>query len=177
MLAGKGFYFNGMTHDSFIVDYQRKEDCLSHETYGEIIEMPWRADRLTVGECVAQIKSTLGAQAVIELEREIVRGFACQVCRTAQPVFKTISRLTEQDARCPGCGEIRWPDLTHTLDDSEAYAGMTLADMGIPPLDIITGRVGLHAHYFELSGDRAELLGWLAGSGSESAVILNSPKG
>ena len=82
VLAGKGFYFNGMTHDSFIVNYQRKEDCLSHETYDEIIDMPWRTEQLPVGECVAHIKSALGAQAVIELEREIVRAFHCQACGT-----------------------------------------------------------------------------------------------
>ena len=42
-LAGKGYVFNGLTHDSYVVEYQRKEDCMSHETYEPIIEKPWSA--------------------------------------------------------------------------------------------------------------------------------------
>ena len=42
-LAGKGYVFNGLTHDSYVVEYQEKPDCMSHDTYENIIEMPWSA--------------------------------------------------------------------------------------------------------------------------------------
>ena len=40
-LTGKGYVFNGLTHDSYVVEYQEKPDCMSHETYEPIIEKPW----------------------------------------------------------------------------------------------------------------------------------------
>ncbi len=32
-LAGKGYVFNGLNNDSYIVEYQYKDDCLSHYTF------------------------------------------------------------------------------------------------------------------------------------------------
>jgi hypothetical protein len=37
-LVGKGYVFNGLTHDSYVVEYQEKADCMSHDTYEKIIE-------------------------------------------------------------------------------------------------------------------------------------------
>jgi len=35
-LAGKGYVFNGLTHDSFVVEYQKKPDCMRLPINGEI---------------------------------------------------------------------------------------------------------------------------------------------
>ena len=161
VLAGKGFFFNGMTLDTFIIEYQRKEDCLSHDTYEQIEEMPWSAAGTRVREVVEAVHARLGHEAVIELEREIVASLECRDCHTEQPLFQPLARLTEAAARCPDCGEIRWPNLTHTLQADAPYADYTLAEIGIPPLDIITGRTGFDRVHFELSGDRETLLGWM----------------
>jgi adenylyltransferase/sulfurtransferase len=161
VLAGQGFFFNGMTLDTFIIKYQRKEDCLSHDTYQLIEEMPWTAAGTRVREVVDTVQARLGSAAVIELEREIVASLECRPCRTAQPLFQPLSRLTEAAARCPSCGEMRWPNVMHTLEADAPYAEHTLAELGIPPLDIITGRVGCERVHFELTGDRASLLGWM----------------
>jgi len=163
VLAGKGFFFNGMTLDSFIIEYPRKEDCLSHDTYETIEEMPWSAAGTTAREVIETIHARLGAKAVIELEREIVASLDCGKCGTSQPVFLPITRLGESAAYCPGCGEMRWPNLTHNLEADAPYADKSLAELGIPPLDIVTGRRGFERIHFELSGDCAELLGWMDG--------------
>lgn len=38
LLSGKGFVFNGMTNESYIVEYQKNENCPSHYTFGNIKE-------------------------------------------------------------------------------------------------------------------------------------------
>lgn len=48
ILIGKGYVFNGLTHDSYVVEYQRKEDCMSHDTYENIIEKDWSAKTTTL---------------------------------------------------------------------------------------------------------------------------------
>jgi adenylyltransferase/sulfurtransferase len=161
VLAGKGFFFNGMTLDSFIIEYQRKEDCLSHDTYAAIEETPWSASETTAREVIEAVHARLGADAVVELEREIVASLDCRQCGTEQPVYLPITQLGESEARCSGCGEMRWPNLTHSLEADAPYADKPLAALGIPPLDIITGRRGFDRIHFELTGDRAALLDWL----------------
>ena len=147
--------------DSFIVAYQAREDCLSHDTYAQIEEMPWAAATTRAGEVVAAVQARLGSEAVVEVERDIVRSLECRRCGTAQSIVAPLSRLTQQEARCPQCGETRWLNMTHTLDADGPCAEMTLAELGSPPLDILTGRVGFERIHLELSGDRQAMLGWL----------------
>jgi adenylyltransferase/sulfurtransferase len=51
--------------------------------------------------------------------------------------------------------------MTHAVSGDEPFADMTLAELGIPPLDIVTGRSGLSRVHFELSGDADAVLGEL----------------
>lgn len=39
LLDGKGFVFNGATNDSYIVEYQPKEECPSHYTFENILKI------------------------------------------------------------------------------------------------------------------------------------------
>ncbi|MEI6514222.1 MAG: ThiF family adenylyltransferase, partial [bacterium] len=162
VLSGAGFYFNGMTHDSFIVRYQRKEDCLSHDTFEAIEETDWKASTLCVGDLMEHVRSLMGTEAVVDIEREVVIALDCLHCQTSEPMFVVQTKLTESQARCPSCGEIRIPRMMHSFDNCEAYADRTLEQMGIPALDIVTGRVGMTRRHFELSGDSDQVLGPLS---------------
>lgn len=162
VLIGKGYFFNGLTHDSFVVNYIRKEDCLSHETFDPIIETPWTAAELTLAEALERVQSDLGPDAVLEFSREIVCGMRCEQCATSKPVFKLLGRITESEARCPGCGEIMAMDMCHRVVGDEAFLGMTCAEVGIPAFDIISGRAGTEERFYELTGDRDRVLGLIA---------------
>jgi len=162
VLVGKGYFFNGLTHDSFVVNYRRKDDCLSHETFEEIVETDWRSDSVTLGQVLDHVKRELGQNAVLEFTREIVCELRCEACGESESVFKLLGKVTENEARCPKCGEVRAYDSCHNVIGNETYLNMTLADVGIPPFDIISGRVGMRQRFYELSGDRDEILGPLA---------------
>ena len=54
---------------------------------------------------------------------------------------------------------MRDPQLTHALYGDEPYLDMTLAELGLPPYDIITGREGLTMKHWALAKDRAKALG------------------
>jgi molybdopterin/thiamine biosynthesis adenylyltransferase len=158
-LAGRGFFFNGLTHDSFVVTYARNPACLGHDRYAAIEEMPWSAATTTVGEVVTMVAACLGPEAVVELEREVVSALLCDRCQTDTAVWQALSQVTTAMAPCPTCGAERWPRLTHTLPTTPDMAARPLASLGIPPWDILTGRRGLTRRHFELSGDRAAVLG------------------
>jgi len=162
VLIGKGFFFNGLTHDSFVVNYARKEDCLSHETFEPIVETTWTAEGLTVGEALEQIRIDMGREAVLEFGREIVCDMRCEQCGTSKPAFRLLGKMTEAEARCSQCGEIMVMDMCHCVVGDESFLGMTLAEVGIPAFDIISGRAGLEQRFYELSGDRERVLGPIA---------------
>lgn len=162
LLSGKGFAFNGLTHDSYVVEYQRREDCPAHETLGEVHETNLSARTTTARQMLEQARAEVGPGAVLEFDRELCVAFVCRECASRAEVFQTLGRLTAKDALCPDCGKPRDAELTHALDGAEPYLDRSLADLGVPPFDIVRGRDGMNMRHYLLGGDRAEALGSLA---------------
>ena len=48
--AGKVVHFNGLTNDLHTTAYNPREECESHWTYGDITELPARAERATLDD-------------------------------------------------------------------------------------------------------------------------------
>lgn len=163
VLIGKGYFFNGLTHDSFVVNYARKEDCLSHETFEPIREMDWNAKDLTFRQALAQVRADLGDEAVLEFSREMVSEMRCEQCGISQSAHRLLGNMTENDARCTQCGEIMAMDMCHCITGEEPFLDMTLAEVGIPAFDIVSGRAGVREMFYELSGDRGTVLGPIGG--------------
>ncbi|HEY3412753.1 MAG TPA: ThiF family adenylyltransferase [Armatimonadota bacterium] len=159
VLAGRGFYFNGVTHDSFVVNYPRREGCLSHETHADIRETDWRAGETTVNAALERARQDLGPDATLSFFREIAVAFRCEACNTAEGVFRALGRITERDARCPACGGVRAVDSTHMIAGDEPYLQRTLAGIGIPAFDIIGARSGTEEVCYELTGDKHAVMG------------------
>ena len=151
-LAGKGFVFNGLTHDSYIVEYQEKPGCLSHDTYESIEEMPWSANETPLGEMLQTIKAELGETAVLELDRSIALAASCS-CGNNADLFCPVHKLRGEMLLCDCCGLPMQFSSTHLLNGSESFLDKTPADLGIPPLHIVCGRAGATMKYYELTGD------------------------
>ncbi len=162
LLLGKGFVYDGFSNESYIIEYQRRPDCPAHITLPPIQDLDKSVDRATVGEMLELIRGEVSPKAVLEFEREICIGLYCPQCDEREPVFRSLGKLTESEGRCPHCGELRDPELTHAVYGDEDYLDRTLADMGLPPYDIVIGRDGLDMAAFLLAADRETALGCLA---------------
>lgn len=157
-LAGKCFVFNGMTHDSYVVEYQRKPDCMSHDTYEDIKEMPWSVKRTTLREILSFVKGELGEEALIELDRDIAIEAKC-ACGLKKDLFCPVHKLRGADVACPECGGEMKFEAVHSINGTEPYLDRTAAQIGIPPLDVIAGRRGFEIRYYEFSEDEEEFFG------------------
>lgn len=155
-LAGKGYVFNGLTHDSYVVEYQEKPDCMSHDTYERIIEKPWSARCVTLGQVLAEIRKELGDKAVLDLERDIATRARC-TCGEKKDIFTPVHKLKGGMLQCPICGKQMVFDSIHTINGSEDFLDMTAFKIGIPLLHIVGGRVGMHTTHFEFTGDVPEV--------------------
>ena len=155
-LAGKGYVFNGLTHDSYVVEYQRKDDCMSHDTYENIIEKPWSARTTSFKEILAEIRSELGEKAVLDFDREIATTAKCS-CGENKALFTPVHKLKGEMLTCPKCGALMTFDSVHSIAGDEDFLDKTPMEIGIPLLHIVGGRIGMDTTYYEFTSDEAEV--------------------
>ena len=155
-LAGKGYVFNGLTHDSYVVEYQCKEDCMSHDTYEKIVEKAWSVKTVTLKEILEEIRGELGERAVVDFDRDIATRATCS-CGETKELFTPVHKLKGHMLTCPKCGAQMTFDSMHSIRGNEDILNRTPAEIGIPPLHIICGRVGMNAVYYEFTADESEI--------------------
>jgi adenylyltransferase/sulfurtransferase len=155
---GKVVHFNGLTNVMHTTAYVPREECESHWTYGEITELPARAERTTLEDLLRIARAELGEQAVIELDQELVTSLECPSCHTLEQVLRPMSEITFEAGHCPICGILREAQFTHIITGEENFLHRTLSSVGVPPLHILRAQNGLEYRFYELTGDLPEAL-------------------
>jgi molybdopterin/thiamine biosynthesis adenylyltransferase/DNA-binding transcriptional regulator YhcF (GntR family) len=168
--AGKVTHFNGLTNEMHTTAYVAREDCESHWTYGEVVELDARADTTSVRDLLAIARSDLGPEAVIELDHELLLRLTCPRCQTTEEVLRPVSEVTFEAGHCPACGLLRETEMTHLLTGREAFVDRTLLSLGVPPLHILRAHNGREYRFYELTGDLSEALHFSDFRGPASAV-------
>lgn len=161
-LSGKGLFFNGLTHDSYVINYTIDEDCLSHEHYPDIKEVALGVKSTSLKGLLQFVRKEIDENAVLELERDIIYSLKCNQCNTEKEIYKSLGKVSEDDALCPKCSQMRIPEMTHTINGSESFLNFTLEELGIPGMEVFTVRTDQKTHYIELTGDRQSILGELS---------------
>jgi molybdopterin/thiamine biosynthesis adenylyltransferase/DNA-binding transcriptional regulator YhcF (GntR family) len=156
--AGKVTHFNGMTNQMHTTAYRPREDCESHWIYGEISELPARAETMTMQDLLRIARADLGSDAIIELDQELILSLECDACKTIENVLRPISEVSFESAHCPICGNMRKTQMTHLITGEEPFLHRTLASLGIPPLHILRAYNTKEYRFYELTGDLEEAL-------------------
>jgi len=155
---GKVVHFNGMTNHAHTTAYTPVEDCESHWTYGDITELPLRADTTTLADLLQIAHHDLGPDAVLELDQELILSLNCTQCGTQEEVLQPISEVGFNRAHCPTCGVLRETEMTHTLHGDEDFLSRTLASVGVPQLHIVRAYNTEEYRFYELTGDLPDAL-------------------
>jgi molybdopterin/thiamine biosynthesis adenylyltransferase/DNA-binding transcriptional regulator YhcF (GntR family) len=155
---GKVIHYNGLVNEMHTTAYVPREDCESHWTYGEITELPARAEHTTLEDLLRIARADLGTDAVIELDQELITSLACPVCHTLEQVLKPLSAVSFEAGHCPTCGTLRNTELTHVITGEENFLHRTLANVGVPALHILRAHNGQDYRFYELTGDLPEAL-------------------
>ena len=155
---GKVVHFNGLTNMMHTTAYVPREECESHWAYGEITELPARAERTTLQDLLRIARSDLGEQAVIELDQELVTSLECPSCHTMEQVLRPMSEVTFEAGHCPTCGILRDAQFTHVITGNENFLHRTLSSVGVPSLHILRAQNGIEYRFYELTGDLPEAL-------------------
>jgi adenylyltransferase/sulfurtransferase len=161
-LVGRGFVFEGLSHQSYVVSYTRKDDCPSHDPLEPVQVLDWRSDTTTARQLWERARADLGPGAIVEFQSDLLSGLECPHCAVNTHWFSSLGRVTERDGLCPRCGAPRIPHTYHSLSGAESFLDQTLESLGVPAWEVMTARVGARQIHYELAGDASDLLGPLA---------------
>jgi molybdopterin-synthase adenylyltransferase len=153
--AGEALVFNGVANQFYKTAFQRREGCLSHETYPDPIELPLSSATSTAEELFAAAKSHFsdGRELRLALDRDLVVSLDC-ACGASRCVMRPQQLVPGSDAVCPECRQAAKPRLEHAIEQGTPLAGEKLAALGIPPYDMVRVTDEQRESVFLLAGDR-----------------------
>jgi molybdopterin/thiamine biosynthesis adenylyltransferase len=157
--GGIAHVYNGASNQVYTTRFQRKEDCLSHETFEDIVALPLQADVHTADDLFAAARERFPGEASLELvlDRDLVVALTCG-CGEVKPIHRARAAVKLSEATCPKCGETMHPQMQHTIAAGADLASLPLRSLGVPPYDIVRVADGEREEYFALDGDRAEIM-------------------
>ncbi len=172
VISGKGWVFSGLSTDVYQTEYQRKSDCYSHDTLDEIISLDATADSLTARDLLNLGAEKLGQAVPIEIAREILHKLVCPKCHEITMLFASPGSVEAGQEQCPKCSGTREVVTFSKIRGDEDFLDRTLAQIGVPPFDILIARAptangGERAIGFELGGDIQRVLGPLVDNALE----------
>ncbi len=161
-IAGKGIVFNGITADSYIIEYQRNPDCYSHDTADQVYPIQYRTSEVVLRDLLDIATQRLGEGAVLELSRDVLESFYCPKCELNEEMFVSLGAVQAGSAVCPECGINREIKTFYLIHGHEEFCSKTFAEIGIPNFDIVWARNRSHLIGFEFAGDAEVVLGPLS---------------
>ena len=139
ILDGKGFVYNGNTNESYIVEYQIKEDCNSRYTFNKINMSGINYSKATLSDVKDFGSKFFGDDFTVEFNNEVVYKLSDGETGSGKGYFANLNLLKSSDIKE---GEnILKVHTFHTLNiNSDLFKellNMKLSDLHIPSNDIL----------------------------------------
>jgi molybdopterin/thiamine biosynthesis adenylyltransferase len=164
-IKGRGWVFDGLSTEAYQVEFQRKEDCYSHEILAEIVALDAGVETITVREVLAEARRRLGPSAELELARDVLEKLVCPQCKREEMLFASLGKISGDKALCPNCADVRRQVVTfYKVRGTEDFLDRTFAQIGVPPFDVVIARTRERAIGLEFAGDAHAVLGPLLGA-------------
>lgn len=150
---GIGLIFNGDANHFYRTTFPRRDDCLAHESYDDVIHSPLTSSA-TARDVFEWSEQHLGLVAEsLELDRDFLIEFRCENCGQSAAVGQCTNKISHREAPCPRCLNVRVPQTTSCIERGDRLADYPLAQLGIPTRDIIRMRCSGGVSFIELGGD------------------------
>jgi adenylyltransferase/sulfurtransferase len=152
--SGAAMVWNGESNNFYTTAYQRKENCLSHESYGAIIS----AD-IGAGDPVEALFEASQGKKLL-LDRDLLVGVECPSCRVKKEIFRPVALVSMKEGTCGSCGAVMRTEIVHEVERGTPLARRTLREVGVPPFDIVKIETERSGIYVRLDKDRPTALEW-----------------
>ncbi len=157
--SGTAMIYNGVANNFYSSRFQPRDDCMSHETYPEPLDLPLRAESDTAADLLEQTCRALEldlATSRIELDRDLVVSIDCAPCGARRAIMRPLQKVGHRDAICGTCGQIASPQIVHAVEAGQELAQARLSELGIPPYDMVRVVSGESEHVVLLGADRPQ---------------------
>ncbi|MCO6457822.1 MAG: ThiF family adenylyltransferase [Pirellulaceae bacterium] len=155
--GGQALVYNGVANRFYNTSFPRRENCLSHETYPAAEELPLTSQH-TADELFRMLAAGGAPAGTLALERDLVLAVECAGCDYRQEIMRPLHLVGLREAICPGCGQTARPVLEHNIPAGHPLAAHRLAELGVPPYDILRVVTDRGERFLLLAGDRPEVL-------------------
>jgi adenylyltransferase/sulfurtransferase len=148
--------YNGVANQFYRTAFQRRDDCLSHETYPAPHELPFSARQHSAADVLNAARSRAGNDGPLRLllDRDLVVTIDCAGCNSSRLVMKPLHAVGMEAAHCPQCGIVAKPQMRHAIEYDCELAGRTLSSVGVPPYDMVRVETPRGEQVFLLGADR-----------------------
>ncbi len=151
--AGSALVFSGVGNQFYTTRLPFRENCLSHETYPQPVELAL-GKASTVADLLAIAGKELEGPLSLALDRELVVSVHCPRCDWREEIMRPRTKVRQAEAACPNCCEPGRPELISAVDEDSPLTNRTLAAVGVPAYDIVRVDGSSGSQFFLLAGDR-----------------------
>jgi adenylyltransferase/sulfurtransferase len=154
--SGSAMVFNGVANTFYTTRFQRKEDCLSHDSWPDPVDLPYSATSDTAAALLAAAGGRIPGDGplTIALERDLVVSIDCHACQVSRRVMKPRQLVSIGELKCRECGALARPTLVHAVEQDTPLAEEKLIELGIPRYDMVRIASECEEGVFLLAGDR-----------------------
>lgn len=158
-LFGRGFVYEGATHNSYGVSYPIDPNCAWHDGAPPVERLTACGSDTPMTEVWARAESLLGGCDAIDFGREVVESLQCIQCGGTRAILRSVESVSEDEARCEKCGADSIPQFIHSVGRGSAHLERTPRELGLPAWEIVWARFGDRFHGFELAADAPAAMG------------------
>jgi molybdopterin/thiamine biosynthesis adenylyltransferase len=143
LLSGKGFVFNGLTNESYLIEYWKNENCPSHYTFGNYKKLIKDFNLIALSDVLDFGNKYFKDEFDIEFNNEVVYELTDENGKSIEH-FSNMNLMTQKDIKKDGT--LYKINSLHKLESNskliEKLKGVRLNDLNIPFNDILTLRCG-----------------------------------
>lgn len=154
-LEGKGFFFEGLHHNSYQTEFSIKPDCPWHEPSPRIIEVDTLNQHSTWQEIWDWAVKNIGNIDALDFEREIVAKASNPETGLTREIFESAETVAPELFIDSVSGSELRPEFISSITTASLpeYAERSLANTGLPAREMIWARKGSNITAIVLSGD------------------------
>ena len=166
---GEATVFDGRDLSMHQTILPEEDDCactLKKGAIAPIISVPTTTSITTAADLFAIAIPKLGTPCILELGRDWLLGFEqlsckeeiCPLPQTFEPINQHKATVAEAQQVCPKCKRLRETKTVARLSHEDPLAELTLAELGVPPGEILRLHSPKGEIYLMLEGDIANSL-------------------
>jgi adenylyltransferase/sulfurtransferase len=143
---GSAMVFNGAANQFYKTKFTPREDCLSHETYTNIVK-----SELSNTSSLKDVADSLRLEnPKLVLDRDFLVQLNCRTCDSHKKIEQPLCLVGSSEGVCESCQQPLQPETIFEITFDSDYADQPLTKLGIPDWDIVKIQSNHETTYVQL---------------------------